>query len=64
MKGILKEVPIELDGHYCPTTQDLRNITKSVVHKMRKNTFDQDALEIQNFNIIFESTKTVIETDW
>ncbi len=44
--GILEEMPNEFDRRYYPTTQDLRNITKGVINKIRKNTFDQDALEI------------------
>ncbi len=44
--GILEEMPNEFDRCYYPTTQDLRNITKGVINKIRKNTFDQDALEI------------------
>ncbi len=64
--GILEEMPNEFDRRYYPTTQDLRNITKGVINKIRKNTFDQDALEIllhdevketTSFNISFENTK-------
>lgn len=44
-KGILHENPSEYDRRYYPTTQDLRNITKSIIKRIRKNVFDQDALE-------------------
>ena len=44
-QGILDDRPSEYDRHYYPTIQDLRNITKSVINKIRKNMFDQDALE-------------------
>ena len=39
------DIPSEYDRHYHPTTQDLRNMTKSVINKIRHNMFDQDALE-------------------
>ena len=44
-QGILENKPSEYDGHYYPTTKDLRNITKSAVNRIRNNMFDQDALE-------------------
>ena len=36
----------EFDRQYHPIAQDLRNITKGAINKIRKNTFDQHALEI------------------
>lgn len=44
-QGILEDIPSEYDRHYHPTIQDLRNMTKRVINKIRKNMFDQDALE-------------------
>ena len=46
MKGIIDDIPSEFDKHYHPTAQDLRNMTKGFINKIRKNTFDQDALKI------------------
>ena len=45
-KGIIDDIPSEFDRHYHPTAQDLRNMTKGVINKIRKNTFDKDALKI------------------
>ena len=45
-KGIIDDIPSEFDRLYHPTAQDLRNMTNGVINKIRKNTFDQDALEI------------------
>ena len=44
-QGVLVEIPSEYDRRYYPTVQDLRNMTKCVLNKVRKNMFDQDALE-------------------
>ena len=44
-KGQLNNKPSEYDRRYYPTVQDLRNMTKSIIYKVRKNMFDQDALE-------------------
>ena len=41
-QGVLVEIPSEYDRRYYPTVQDL---TKCVLNKVRKNMFDQDALE-------------------
>ena len=46
-KGIIDDIPSEFDRHYHPTAQDLRNsMTKGVINKIRKNTFDQNAFKI------------------
>ncbi len=45
-KGILDSIPSEFNRHYHPTTQDLRNITRNAINKLRRHTFDQDALGI------------------
>ncbi len=44
-KGKLLTTPNEFDRRYYPTVQDLRNMTKSIINKVHKNMFDQDALE-------------------
>ena len=44
-QGVLVDKPSEYDRRYYPTVQDLRNMTKCVINKVRKNMFDQDALE-------------------
>lgn len=44
-QGQLMNKPSEYDRRYYPTVQDLRNMTKSVINKVRNNMFDQDALE-------------------
>jgi len=43
--GILKDNPSEFDRRYYPTVEDIRNISRKVIHKIRNNRFDQDALE-------------------
>ncbi len=45
-KGKLDSILSEFDRHYHPTTQDLRNITRNAINKLRRHTFDQDALGI------------------
>lgn len=44
-QGILTEKPSEYDRQYYPTVEDMRNISRRVVNKIRHNMFDQDALE-------------------
>ena len=39
-QGILENKSSEYDRHYYPTTQDLRNITKSAVNRIRNNMLD------------------------
>ena len=43
--GILSQVPNEHDCRYFPTAEDVKNMSKRSINKMRKNMFDQDALE-------------------
>lgn len=43
--NILKDKPSEFDRRYYPTVEDIRNISRKVIHKIRNNMFDQDALE-------------------
>ncbi len=45
-KRILNSIPSQFDRHYHPASQDLRNITRSATNKLRRHTFDQDALQI------------------
>ncbi len=54
-KGILDSIPSEFDRHYHPTTQDMRNITRNAINKLRRHTFDQDAqfcLKMRPSNIL------------
>ena len=44
-QGILTSRPAEYDRRYYPTVEDVRNMSQSVINKIRKNMFDQDALE-------------------
>ena len=44
-QGLLSNRPSEYDRRYFPTMEDLRNIKKRVINKIRNNMFDQDALE-------------------
>ena len=44
-QGLLSDRPSEYDRRYFPTVEDLRNIKKRVINKIRNNSFDQDALE-------------------
>lgn len=43
--GQLTTKPSEHDRRYYPTTQDLRNMTKFAINKVRNKMFDHDALE-------------------
>ena len=42
---ILSERPSEYDRRYYPTVEDIRNISRKAINNIRKNMFDQDALE-------------------
>ena len=44
-QGLLLNRPSEYDRRYFPTVEDLRNMKKWVINKIRNNMFDQDALE-------------------
>lgn len=44
--GILTEFPHKFDRRYFPTTEDIKNISRKSINKLRKNSFDQDALEL------------------
>ena len=44
-QGLLLTRPSEYDRRYYPTVEDLWNIKKRVINKIRNNMFDQDALE-------------------
>ena len=44
-QGILTSRPAEYDRRYYPTVEDVRNMSRSIIHKIRKNLFDQDASE-------------------
>ena len=44
-QGLLSDRPSEYDRRYYPTVEDLRNMKKWVIGKIRNNMFDQDALE-------------------
>ena len=44
-QGLISSRPSEYDRRYFPTVEDLRNIKKRVINKIRNNMFDQDALE-------------------
>lgn len=44
-ENILKDKPSEYDRRYYPTVEDVRNISRKVINKIRHNMFDQDALE-------------------
>ena len=44
-QGILTSRPAEYDRRYYPTLEDMRNKSRSIIHKIWKNMFDQDALE-------------------
>ena len=44
-KGILTAEPSQYDKRYYPTVEDVRNMSKRVINKIRHNMFDQDALE-------------------
>ena len=44
-QGILSSKPSEYDWRYYPTSEDLKNMSRKVVHKIRNNMFDQDALD-------------------
>ena len=44
-QGVLTNRPSEFDRRYFPTVEDLRNITRHTVNKIRNNMLDQDALE-------------------
>ena len=43
--GTLSQIPNEHDRRYFPTAEDVKNMSKRAINKMRKNMFDQDALE-------------------
>ena len=43
--GTLSQVPSEHDRRYFATAEDVKNMSKRAINKMRKNMFDQDALE-------------------
>lgn len=44
-QGILTDHPSEYDRRYYPTVEDLKNMSRKVIRKIRHNMFDQDALE-------------------
>ena len=44
-QGLLSNKPSDYDRRYYPTVEDLRNMKKRVISKIRNNMFDQDALE-------------------
>ena len=44
-QGFLSSKPSEYDRRYYPTSEDLKNMSRKVVHKIRNNMFDQDALD-------------------
>lgn len=44
-QGILTEVPHLYNRSYFPTTEDIKNMSRKSINKMRKHSFDQDALE-------------------
>ena len=44
-QGILTDKPSEYDRRYYPTVEDLKNMSRKVISKIRHNMFDQDALE-------------------
>ena len=45
-QGVLTTRPSEFDRRYFPTVEDLRNMTRHTVTKIRNDMLDQDALEI------------------
>ena len=45
-QGILTESPHKFDRRYFPTTEDVKNMSRKFINKLRKNSFDQDALEL------------------
>ena len=45
LQGIITSRPPEYDRRYYPTVEDVRNMSRSVINKIRKNMFDPDALE-------------------
>ena len=53
-QGLISSRPSEYDRRYFPTVEDLRNIKKRVINKIRNNIFDQDALE----NFLDQESKT------
>ena len=72
-QGIIEDIPSSYDRHYHPTVQDLRSIIKSVINNIRKNMFDQDALddflqnECQNnqgFQYFVRKYKICDEDEW
>ena len=72
-QGIIEDIPSTYDRHYHPSVQDLRSITKSVINNIRKNMFDQDALddflqnECQNnqeFQYFVRKYKICDEDEW
>lgn len=44
-QGILTSKPAEYNRQYYPTVEDVRNMSRRVINKIRNNMFDQDALE-------------------
>ena len=44
-QGVLTNRPSEFDCRYFPTVEDLRNMTRHTINKIRNNMFGQDALE-------------------
>ena len=43
--GILTSSPSEHDRRYYPTAEDVQNMRRKIINKMRNNMFDQDALK-------------------
>ena len=44
-EGIIESRPSEYDRRYYPTVEDVKNMSRKVINKIRNNMFDQDALE-------------------